>query len=114
MIPLTRYSYDSTNDDLIAFVVATDGTNERACFRGSADMGSTWELITWDLGWVSTALSQISSMHTVSDPARAAVTLRDNGAYSFATVPESIMLFLLSPLVPGILRTLKRRSKRRR
>src|SRR3989338_9049818 len=68
-------TYDSTNNDLILFAIATDATNERACFRASSDMGSTWEGTTWDLGYVSTDLAYISSTHTVSDPSKAAVTL---------------------------------------
>jgi hypothetical protein len=106
----TSLTFDSTNNDLFAFVVATDATNERACFRRSTDMGSTWESTTYDLGWVSTDLGHISSTHTVSDPAKAAVTLRNAGAYEFATVPEKGLLFLLIPFVPNILSRLRKRK----
>jgi len=107
-ITMHSLTYDSTNDDLILFTIATDGTNERTCFRSSSDMGSSWESTTWDLGYTSTALSYISSVHTVSDPTKAAVTLRDNGIYSFVVVPESMLLLALSPLVPGILVKLRK------
>ena len=111
-ITMHSLTYDSTNDDLILFALATDGTNERACFRASSDMGSNWESTTWDLGYTSTALSYISSVHTVSDPSKAAVTLRDNGVYSFATVPENILALVVIPFVPGIMRKIRKRSKK--
>ncbi|MCJ7792528.1 MAG: glycosyltransferase [Candidatus Marinimicrobia bacterium] len=104
-------TYDSTDNDLFAFIVASDGTNEKACFRRSTDMGVTWEATTYDLGYVSTDLAHISATEVVADPSKAAITLRDAAIYSFATVPEkSLILLLLAPFLPGILKKLKEKK----
>ena len=104
-------SYDSTNNDLIAFVVGSDGTNEKVCFRKSTDMGSSWESTIYDMGFASTAIAQVSSVEAVADPSKLAVTVYDATAYKFATVPERGFLFALLPFVPGFFKKLKKKKK---
>ena len=110
-VTMNSLTYDSTNDDLILFAIATDATNERACFRASSDMGSNWESTTWDLGYVSADLNYLSSIHTVADPTKAAITIRNAATYSFATVPEKSLFLLFSlPFLSAILGELKKRK----
>ena len=105
-------SYDSANSDLYAMVI--QDTSEQA-YWNSTDAGS----ISWTGGTTGTSfgftagdLGHISAPMTGTGTTDIGVVLRQDTNLEFSAVPEKVLLLILGlPLLPKILKRIRRRKQ---